>query len=198
MESKTDRPADLLRNPERLVGDSDPAVRRIAVAVAGLPKGRLGEILASDPDPWVRAAAAEALGAAGAVEPLLGAVRDPDPVVVEAIAFALGEVGDSVAVPWLLETAAGDGEKLVREAAVAALGAIGDDRALPLLLELVAAAPPQVRRRCVVALTAFDGKEVEAAMRAAARDRNPMVREAAEMVVGPAGEPGDLLRPPRC
>jgi len=55
---------------------------------------------------------------------------------------------------------------------------------LPVLLDLVATGPPQVRRRCVVALTVFDGDEVEAAIRAAAVDRNPMVREAAEMVVG--------------
>ena len=52
------------------------------------------------------------------------------------------------------------------------------------LLGLVANGPPQVRRRTVVALTAFDGPEVEAAFAAARDDRNPMVREAAEMVIG--------------
>ena len=67
---------------------------------------------------------------------------------------------------------------------MAALGAIGDERAVPTLLSLVAEAPPQIRRRSVVALTVFDGEEIEAAIRAAATDRNPMVREAAEMVVG--------------
>ncbi len=91
---------------------------------------------------------------------------------------------DRAAVDWLLKAAEADDEKLVREAAVAALGAIGDDRAVPLLLELVGSAPPQVRRRSVVALSVFDGPEIEAAIRAAKDDRNPMVREAAEMVVG--------------
>ncbi|MEA3502390.1 MAG: HEAT repeat domain-containing protein, partial [Actinomycetota bacterium] len=70
------------------------------------------------------------------------------------------------------------------EAAVAALGAIGDEAALATLLGLVAVAPPQVRRRAVVALTVFDDPAVEPAIRAAASDRNPSVREAAEMVVG--------------
>ena len=72
----------------------------------------------------------------------------------------------------------------VREAAVAALGATGEVQALPTLLRLVASGPPQVRRRCVAALTVFDGEEVETALRHAATDRNPMVREAAELVVG--------------
>jgi HEAT repeat protein len=77
-----------------------------------------------------------------------------------------------------------DEDKLVREAAVAALGAIGDHEAVPTLLDLITNGPPQIRRRCVAALSVFDGPEVEAALRAAAADRNPMVREAAEMVVG--------------
>ncbi|MCL1693116.1 MAG: HEAT repeat domain-containing protein, partial [Actinomycetia bacterium] len=110
--------------------------------------------------------------------------NDDDPRVVEAIATAYGELGDPAAVPWLIELASTDGDRAGREAAVAALGAIGDDSALSTLLELVASAPPQVRRRAVVALTVFDDPAVEPAIRGAARDRNPSVREAAEMVVG--------------
>jgi HEAT repeat protein len=93
-------------------------------------------------------------------------------------------LADPAAVPWLIELASTDGDRAGREAAVAALGAIGDDSALPTLLELVVSAPPQVRRRAVVALTVFDDPAVEPAIRTAARDRNPSVREAAEMVVG--------------
>ena len=78
----------------------------------------------------------------------------------------------------------GAGEVTIAEAAVASLGAIGDERAAPVLLDLVLTGRPQVRRRAVVALTAFDGREVEAAIGAARNDRNPMVREVAEMVVG--------------
>jgi HEAT repeat protein len=134
----------------------------------------------------VRAEAAEALGRLGtaALEPLLEATADPDPVVVEAVATALGEVADPGAVDWLMSAARGSADRLVREAAVAALGAVGDPAAVPLLVELAGKAPPQLRRRSVVALTVFDGPEVEAAIAGALRDRNPMVREAAEMVMG--------------
>jgi HEAT repeat protein len=112
-------------------------------------------------------------------------MADETAEVREAAATALGEIGSATSVP-ILVTHAGDSDedKLVREAAVAALGAIGDPAALPTLLELIADGPPQIRRRCVAALSVFDGPDVEAALHAAATDRNPMVREAAEMVVG--------------
>ncbi|MEE9183409.1 MAG: HEAT repeat domain-containing protein, partial [Acidimicrobiia bacterium] len=67
------------------------------------------------------------------------------------------------------------------------LGALGDQRALPTLLETVANGKPQVRRRSVVALSAFDGPEVEKALAMARLDRNPMVREVAEMLLGRVG-----------
>ncbi len=139
-----------------------------------------GGLLVSDADPMVRAAAAEAAGA----ELLTEARTDADDDVREAVATAYGELGDPGAVDWLMDRASNDEDQLVREAAVAALGAIGDDRAVPLLLDLVADGPPRVRRRAVVALTVFDDPAIEPAIRGAARDRNPGVREAAEMVVG--------------
>ncbi len=179
----------LLDDPGAHLDDGDPAVRRLAVA--GLPADHpmLGDLLAADPVPQVRAAAAEILGGIGApaLEALLAATADPHDDVAEAAVTALGAVGDPRAVDRLVELAVGDGDKLVREAAVAALGAVGDERARPVLLDLVASGPPQVRRRCVAALTVFDGADVEAALLAARADRNPMVREAAEMVVGRAG-----------
>ena len=142
--------------------------------------------LAVDDDGAARAMAAEALGGArvAAIPDLDRARSDADPRVIESVATAYGEIRAGSAVPWLIEVATGDGDRSGREAAVAALGAIGDDAALPALLALVAKAPPQVRRRAVVALTVFDDPAVEPAIRTAARDRNPSVREAAEMVVG--------------
>jgi HEAT repeat protein len=143
-------------------------------------------LAASDSDGAVRAMAAEALGGAGGgAAEVLDAVRsDDDPRVREAVATAYGELRHREAVTWLIDLAVSDGDRAGREAAVAALGAIGDDAALPVLLDLVASAPPQVRRRAVVALTVFNDPAVEPALREAARDRNPSVREAAEMVVG--------------
>lgn len=181
----------LVGTPEAYLADPDPAVRRLAVAacsgrVTAQLAATLGQILDTDPDPRVRAEAAEVLAETGgiALEALLSAGHDRSGVVREAAATGLGELADTAALDWLSKAAATDEEKLVREAAVAALGAIGDERAVPLLLELVASGPPQVRRRCVVALSVFDSPEIESAIRAARDDRNPMVREAAEMVIG--------------
>ena len=60
----------------------------------------------------------------------------------------------------------------------------GDDAAIDPLLDFIAAGPPQVRRRAIAAITVFDDLRIEPAIRRAAFDRNPGVREAAEMVVG--------------
>lgn len=181
----------LIDEPWRFLSDPDPVVRRLAVsACAPRVTERFDEIaaLTGDPDPLVRAEAVEVLSAAGKrALPVLDAVRgDPDERVVEALATAYGEIEDRSPVGWLIASAEGSESRQVQEAAVAALGAIGDERALPHLLDIVKSGPPQVRRRAVVALTAFDGEDVEAALYAARDDRNPMVREAAEMVVGRA------------
>lgn len=194
--------ADLVSHPERFLDDADPATRRLAISALA---DRLDDALAAlvierlvaDSDVAVRAEAAEVLGGhAGAVDALLAA-RDDDPRVVEAVVTALGRLGHEPSVPWLIETAAAGEDPLVREAAVAALGEIGDPAAVETLIELSSGGPPQVRRRAVVALTVFDGPAVEAAIRRAATDRNPMVREAAEMVVGRPEEWQALeLKPP--
>ncbi len=180
----------LIEDPVAFLGHPEAELRRLAlsscVGRAAELVSPIAHILATDPEGRVRAEAAEVLGYAGspAVEALDQARRDPDPVVVEAVATAYGEVGDTDAVPWLIQQATDAEDRLVQEAAVAALGAIGDDRAVPVLLELVVSGPPQVRRRCVVALTAFDDPGIEPALETAMRDRNPGVREVAGMVLG--------------
>ncbi|MBT8212610.1 MAG: HEAT repeat domain-containing protein [Acidimicrobiia bacterium] len=186
----------LLDNPMGALDHGDPAVRRLAVsALAGTMHdpavfSAVSALTRDDDAERVRAEATEAVGRCGAglVDEALGlleAVRtDPSTLVVEAAATAYGELADSRPLPWLIELATGDGDSMAREAAVAALGAIGDDAAIPELITLAASGPPQVRRRAMVALSVFEGPEVEAAVRAGLEDRNPMVREAAEMVVG--------------
>ncbi|MCU1449313.1 MAG: hypothetical protein JWP02_1483, partial [Acidimicrobiales bacterium] len=64
--------------------------------------------------------------------------------------------------------------------AVAALGAIGDRRGLAAVLDAAASDRPAVRRRAVVALAAFDGPDVDAALHHALTDRDWQVRQAAE------------------
>ncbi|MHB1584695.1 MAG: HEAT repeat domain-containing protein, partial [Acidimicrobiales bacterium] len=63
---------------------------------------------------------------------------------------------------------------------VAALGAIGDPAGKAAVLDASAGDRPSVRRRAVVALAAFDGDDVDAALTAALADRDWQVRQAAE------------------
>ena len=142
--------------------------------------------LTSDSDAAIRAAAAEKLGTCGAdaLETLAGLEHDPDPTVREAVATAYGEIGSPVAIGWLTHAATDEPDRHVKEAATATLGAIGDSAGLETLLHLISNGPPQVRRRAIAAITVFDDERIEPAIRRAALDRNPGVREAAEMVVG--------------
>jgi HEAT repeat protein len=109
---------------------------------------------------------------------------DDAPLVAEAAAFALGELGAerasaADALGALTRVATGHADPLVREAAVAALGSIGDATALPAVLAATHDRPA-IRRRAVLALAAFEGPEVEAAIAAALTDTDWQVRQAAE------------------
>ena len=197
----------LLDDPETFLSNADPELRRLAAShLAGSSEpdvvNVLCEMMSHDPDARVRAEAAECVGLSGLdrTESLLAALDDPDATVVEAVVTALGERDDERSVPPLIDLAYDGSTRMIQEAAVAALGANGHIDGLPVLLDLVVSGPPQVRRRCVVALTVFDGDAVETALRAAAQDNNPMVREAAEMVVGrptPEWEPLEFPTPIR-
>ncbi len=82
--------------------------------------------LASDPNPEVRAKAAESLGKLGevAVTPLLlNALSDSNPTVQCSVIQALGQLGDESAVPKLLEVLE-TGTIATRQTAAAALGRI--------------------------------------------------------------------------
>ncbi|MCZ7532194.1 MAG: HEAT repeat domain-containing protein [Acidimicrobiia bacterium] len=142
--------------------------------------------LAADPSEPVRAAAAEKLGLCGSrgLKALATCESDAAATVREATATAYGEIGDASALGWLADAASSDGDRQVREAAVAAIGAIGHPDGIDPLLALIADGPPQVRRRAIAAITVFDDPRVEPAIRRAALDRNPGVKEAAEMIVG--------------
>ena len=176
-------------NPVDYLTHDDEAVRRLAVSAcsacldaATIPA--LTKVLVDDESEAVRAEAAIVLAGAGDLNAVWPGRSDASPQVVEAVAFACGEIGDQAAVPWLIETASDHEDALVREAAVAALGALGDERARPVLLAAARTERPQVRRRAIVALTAFDGDDVRGVFAQAALDRNPMVREVAEAILG--------------
>jgi HEAT repeat protein len=161
-------PAVLDTAVERGLADPDPAVRRRAAAVAA--RAEVG--------PAVRDA-------------LVRALEDDEWPVAEAAAFACGELvdaGDEV-VAALVAMATGHEDALCREAAVAALGSIGDQAALPAVLA-ACGDRATVRRRAVLALAAFDGPEVTAALERLTGDRDLQVRQAAEELLGiETGEP---------
>ncbi len=142
-----------------LIADAEPAVRREAreQAARGAPR-----------TPAVRDA-------------LVRGLDDDDPLAVDAAAFALGEIADAAAVGSLARVAREHADPRCRESAVAALGAIGDPRGLAAVLDALNDRPP-VRRRAVVALAAFEGPEVDAALERARTDRDWQVRTAAEQL----------------
>ena len=121
------------------------------------------------------------------VDLLLTLLADPDPLVAEAAAFALGEIVSrddhqpeaSAAAAALAHTTTEHADPIVREAAVAALGAIGDETHLAPVLAATRDRPA-IRRRAVLALAAFEGPEVEAAIERALTDTDWQVRQAAE------------------
>lgn len=179
------------------LADRFPQVR--ASALSALTRmGALGhaEIAAGlgDPDQAVRRRAAEiAARIPGAVlGPMLA---DPAPAVVEMVAWALGERGDPDWAPALASTARSHPDPLCREAAVAAIGALAAVTAqnasptegLAAVLDALDDRPA-VRRRAVLALAAFEGAEVRAALRRAATDRDWQVRQVAEDLL--AANPG--------
>lgn len=115
---------------------------------------------------------------------LLALLEDDDALVAESAAFALGEIGaerasDAPAVDALARASTDHADAIVREAAVAALGSIGDERALPAILQATQDRPA-IRRRAVLALAAFDGPGVDAAITRALTDSDWQVRQAAE------------------
>jgi len=173
-------------------GLTDPAPSVRSTALGALE--RLGaltdaELVAAltDEAPAVRRRAVELAATHGEVD-IVTLLDDPDPSVVEMAAWSAGERGADRAraaddtVGRLARLATGDrrhGDPLCREAAVAALGAIGDPTGLPAVLAALDD-KPAIRRRAAVALAAFEGPEVEAALQRCLDDRDWQVRQVAE------------------
>ena len=167
----------------------DPDVR--ATALTALH--RLGQLTDAgvragldDPAATVRHRAAHLAAQRPGVD-LLAALGDDDWHVVETAAWAVGEQSEVVeladaTLSAVLALATEHREPLVREAAIAALGAIGDERGLAAILAGTHD-KPAVRRRAVIALTPFDGPEVDAALERARTDHDWQVRDAAQDLI---------------
>src|SRR4051812_32142437 len=169
--------------------DDDLAIVRATALGALVRMGALTladvERAAVDAESVVRCRVAEvsprALEPSDANAVLHALLQDDDDTVAEVAAWACGEVdGSSHEIVALLATIASTHEDaLVREAAVAALGAIGDEAGLPAILAATSD-KPAIRRRAVLALAPFEGREVDAALDRALQDRDWQVRQAAQ------------------
>ncbi len=181
----------------RALGSEDPRLREVALgalARAGaLEQSTVERTLREDADPAVRRRACDLAATLKPSGSLLRALRDAledaDALVVEAACWALGESA-TAPVDELVRTARTHPDARAREAAVAAIGSIGDPRGLHAVLDALGDRPT-VRRRAVVALAAFDGDEVRAALRRSAADRDWQVREVAEILLDADPRPGD-------
>ncbi len=181
----------------------DASVREAAYAALA----RLGQLddetlVAALRDPSVRVCrratelAANAQPATAVDQALLAMVGGVDHTLAESAAWALGERhqtsegqndgrdSDPAIFSALAEAATKHADALVREAATASLGCIGEPSTL---WAVVAACKDKatVRRRAVIALAAFEGPEVDAALRLAREDRDWQVRQAAEDLLAP-------------
>ncbi|MDP6945955.1 MAG: HEAT repeat domain-containing protein, partial [Myxococcota bacterium] len=129
----------------RLLGSTDLRDKLQATAAIGTTRDTAGVApllrMLEDGHPKVQATAARSLGAIGdprATMSLATMLADPltrYPVRL-AIAVALGRIGDTAAVPMLLQIT-GDPEVRVRKAAVKSLGQLGDVRAVAALSLLI-------------------------------------------------------------
>jgi HEAT repeat protein len=165
-----------------------------------------------DPSPKVRAGALSALARLGVATPLdvATAIQDESPIVrrtvcelatslppgnflelladsdvriIEACAFALGECEVKEATPALIRVATEHPEPLCRESAIAALGILGDELAREVLIGALDDIA-QIRRRALIALSNFEGDDIDRAMRERLTDRDWQVRQAAEDLLG--------------
>jgi HEAT repeat protein len=166
------------------LSEASPSVRATALGALDRLGALTGEDLLTalaDPAPSVRRRGSE-LAATRPEVAIAALLTDHDPSVVEMTAWSLGERAEHAAVGALSALSSVDSghrDPLCREAAVAALGAIGDSAGLPAVLAALDD-KPAVRRRAAVALAAFDGPSVEAALRRCLDDRDWQVRQVAE------------------
>jgi HEAT repeat protein len=118
---------------------------------------------------------------AGAVEPLIAALKDKKPVIQWKAAEALGDIRDSRAVEPLIDTLK-DESIPVRKSVVEALGKIGDIRAVEPLIDVLKDNYPSVRKAAVEALRKIvDVKEIIGPLENLAQnDPNSDVRQAAK------------------
>ena len=171
------------------LSDEDPRARVLALRSArrrGLLDANAWVVALADASVEVRReavnlVAVSAIDDARVGDAIVTALGDDDALVVEGAAFAAGEHALSGGVDALDVVARTHDDARCRESAVAALGAIGDDRGRMAVITALDDKPP-VRRRAIVALSNFEGPDVDAALERAREDRDWQVRAAVEQL----------------
>lgn len=139
--------------------------------------------LHNDPEPDVKAAAADALGAlklTEALEDLQQVYSSTSEWLIQlSIVAALGEMGEPKAFP-ILETALASQNELIQTIAISALGELGDRRAIALLVPYAESPDWLVRYRVAQALKRLGGTETEAVLEKLAKDEVKQVAEEAQ------------------
>ncbi len=185
--------------PNLSIESGDPGIRKRAIRAApdASTQDRLQLLTRgfADRDPRVRREAAEIAGTDTTlgectIEQLSRQVgSDIDPACREAAAFAIGECGSPDEGRCLFGLIKNDDSSIAREAMFAAIGAIavrhpGElDDDIDTVVRHSRHDKPAVRRRCIVALTAFDLDEARQAMLDALSDRDRYVRQTAEWIL---------------
>jgi len=164
-----------------------PLARRRILALRGVVRQNLvasddWRLALADPDVDVRREALNQIAHAQIEDDaiyvaLMVLLNDDDALVVDGAVFALGEHLFVGAVDQMCVIATSHEDARCRESAIAALGAIGDDRARPAILAALDDKPP-VRRRAIVALSNFEGPDIDEALARASEDRDWQVRAA--------------------
>ncbi|MGF1499459.1 MAG: phycobilisome degradation protein NblB [Elainellaceae cyanobacterium] len=170
--------------------DTNPRVRYAAVSqLSSLGDQDMPEVekilrncLLRDPDPDVRAAAADSIGAlklTGAFDDLQVLYRETSEWLVKfSIVAALGELGDPRGFDILEDALTSDNE-LIRTVAIGSLGELGDRRAIPILVTYADSDDWQIRHRVAQALSRLGGTEVESTLQTLADDTAaPVAQEA--------------------
>ncbi len=124
---------------------------------------------------------------------LVEQLQSEDIETCKAAVIALGRIGDSEAVPALVEALTGNDELAV--VAAGTLGKIGDRRAFEGLLALLGNQDAAVRRAAVAAINSLGHPEMATRAAQLLIDANPQVRESAVKIAGYFGYPecADLL-----
>jgi HEAT repeat protein len=139
-----------------------------------------------DPDPDVRALAAEAaarVGAVAAVPPLFRLLVDPNPLVVQAAIAAIQALGTADTKALALD-AARHPSPAVRRAALRIIAYFGYDEGLDAFTAAIASGDARLREVAIAGLPFLDDPRAHERLLAAGRDPSPEVRRVAMRAMG--------------